>query len=260
MAPPTHTLESAAKGYTFSVADEIFEAFPTLRRAVVVGVGINNRGRHGDLDRELHDAAIASEQLMDLETDPRLTCWNAIYRWFGADTRQFPPVHATLLRKPPADRLTTTKVTAIITSAILRFRLPVDADDILNVGPHLTLRPAFGLETFVGDDAFDYALRPDPGATVTEKPELREVVYVDVASSEVVRRRWHWKSSARTRVTEATTTVAITVDAFGEDADSSVRNAAGLISTGLHAFCGGIISLGVLSPEYPVYHFTNAPS
>jgi len=105
----------------------------------------------------------------------------------------------------------------------LKYRTPVGGEDLVSISNEsIELKIADGQEHFV-------AL----GETNSEPVEEGEVVYA--AGNEVLCRRWNWRESEITKLTEATKDAFLVIDALPpltKDAvNKAVSDLAGLVST-----------------------------
>lgn len=195
-APTDRLLEESLK--RFSVHEEIRHAFPEVRIAVVIALGVRNapsdQGSTAALERAgaLVRANFGAGRLRD---HPRIACWHEIYRRFGTKpTKYLCSTEALASRALKSDKA----VPAInllvdhYNALSLQHLVPIGGEDLDQLSGRLELRPAAGHESF---DIAD-----DPSADQVVVPR-GEVVWVDQAG--VTCRRWNWRQGRRTRLTES---------------------------------------------------------
>ncbi len=229
---------------------EIFTRFPVFQRGIVVARHMNNRGSSEALEALLHEAlAAAAARPVDLETDPRASVWNDVYRELGCNPKKFPPAHLALLKriqKPGSFIPFINKAVAIMNDNSIRGVLPVGGDDLLRAGKVLELRPARGSERFT----------PLSDPEKTEHPDVGEIIYVVAETQEVMCRRWNWRNSFRTRITEETEAMVMNIDGLGQDSDSTVVAVRDRVARMLEQHCSAEVQTALLSPLNPSFVFS----
>jgi DNA/RNA-binding domain of Phe-tRNA-synthetase-like protein len=199
------------------VADEVRELRPDYRALLVVAEGLlpgpSDAWSESLLaDAEAHPASLA---------DPHVLAWAEAFRAFGAKPQRTRPSVTALLRRVPGlprvDRLTDA-----YNAVSVRHGVPVGGENLdAYAGTMRLVRAA-------GDEAFATIAAGEP---VLESPEPGEVVWRDDAG--VTCRRWNWRQTIRTRLTEATTRAVFVLDALGPMSDASLAAAGDALTTAL---------------------------
>jgi DNA/RNA-binding domain of Phe-tRNA-synthetase-like protein len=232
---------------TISVNRRIFERFPDFRRALVVATGVDNRGADPQLETLL--TAVSDEAAahpIDLATDARIAVWTEAYRRFGSNPNRFPPSHVALrkrVQKPGVQLPFINKAVAIMSYASVLGVIPVGADDITKAGHAFELREATGEETFF----------PLGQPEVPERPVPGEVVYLAADTGVMMCRRWNWRNSHLSALTEETRDLVFNIDGLGEGAYARVVAVRDLVASLLVRHCGARILVSLLSPDHQVF-------
>ncbi len=213
------------------VSPEIFNRFPHYTRGVVIARGVNNGGeRQGliELLRRVEDAATRDETLLDIKNHPRIAAWRQAYSDFGANPNKFYSSIESLARRARrGDHLPyINTLVALFNYFSLKHMVPSGGDDLNAITGDPCLTTAKGDEPFtpLGSDAVEY---PAPG----------EVIYID--SARVMCRRWNWRQGDHTKLTPATTSVAINVDCLPPVSTSAAGAITGELAELVREFCAG---------------------
>ncbi len=226
---------------TFRISSEIFGAFPDLALGVLVGRGIDNRGYSaeiGDLIRRRQEEIRIQFSLEEVSELPHIRSWRNAYASFGAKPKKHRSSVENLLRMTleGRDLRPINKVVDIYNCVSLLHLVPVGGDDLARVEGDIVLRFARGDESF----------RP-LGSEEVQTARQGEVIYAD--DEEVLCRRWNWRESEKTRMTEGTRDVLLVseglVPVTAEDMSKIVEDLARLVEK----YCGGKTSLDVLNAE-----------
>lgn len=213
------------------VSKEVFSKFPQYIRGMVIVKGINNEGENQKLVkllREVEDDAARDESLQDIKHHPRVACWRQAYSDFGSNPNKFYSSIESLGRRARrGDHVPyINTLVALFNYFSLKHMVPSGGDDLKSVDGDLCLRLAAGDEPFtpLNSDAVEY-------------PAPDEVIYVD--NHKVMCRRWNWRQGDQTKITPATTDVAINVDCLPPvsvvEAETITKELAELATE----FCGG---------------------
>jgi DNA/RNA-binding domain of Phe-tRNA-synthetase-like protein len=130
-------------------------------------------------------------------------------------------------------------VVAIMNGFSLLSGLSIGGDHLNDGSIDVELRPA------IGDELFTPLSRPDE----LQNPDAGEFIYVD-SDSVVMCRRWNWQNSYVTRIRPETTTVAINIDAFGEDAKGVCEQTVGLVGCEFGKL-GAHVEIGFIHQDSP---------
>lgn len=193
-----------------SVAPEVFALRPDYRALLLVVSGIK-AGGPSDATSEAYlqsaevtaRALIAKTPLNDL---PHVAAWRDAYKGFGAKPNKTRNSLEALTRRitPQAGLPRVNRLTDIYNAISVKHQIPLGGEDLdCYQGPPKCIRAAGGekFETKAG------------GELVVEHPDKGEVVWCDDAG--VTCRRWNWRQSPRTALTEDTTSVLFICDALG---------------------------------------------
>lgn len=227
----------------------ILDRHPSFIRGSVIATDIDNACSSPELELLLTQAIVAARSNpIDLDTDPLTARWKELYRQLEVNPNKFPPAHCNLLKrlqKPDAMLPFINKVVAIMNINSIDGKIPVGGDDLALIGSRLELRYANGSECFTPLGAGDALEHPDPG----------EVIYVCADKGEVMCRRWNWRNSSHTAITERTRTIAINIDGLGTDCQSTVINVRDRIADMLTQYCGASTSTALLDIDNPTFEF-----
>ena len=220
------------------VATEVLAKFPSYIRGVVVARGVNNQGENQkliELLRKVEQDATKDASLLEIKSHPRIASWRQAYSDFGVNPNKFYSSIESLGRRARrGDQLSyINTLVALFNYFSLKHMVPSGGDDLDRVEGNLCLTLAKGNEPFTpfNSEAIEY---PAPG----------EVIYVD--DSKVMCRCWNWRQGDQTKLTPATTNVAINVDCLPPvlrgEAEAITRELADLVTE----FCGGKVSYFLL--------------
>jgi DNA/RNA-binding domain of Phe-tRNA-synthetase-like protein len=231
------------------IDQKIFERYPAFRRGIVVASNIENHGHSPELEAMLNDVvAGASRNPIDLKADSRIGVWSEAHKGFGSNPNKFPPAHAALIKrvqKSGTQLPLVNKVVAIMNYNSVKDVIPVGGDDVDRAGECLELRFALGNETFVPLGA------PD----TVESPFQGEVIYVVPSSGQIMCRRWNWRNSHGTRITEETRRIVMNVDGLGEGTELRAAATRDRVAMMLQTYTGAEVTTSLLSPSQPSFRF-----
>ena len=181
-----------------SIAPEIFESFPGVRIGVIRVTGIDNTGSRPELVGALRAAEAELRSRMAgqvIVEHPRIAPWRDAFRSFGAKPKKYPSsIEALVRRVLKGDTLPSISPLVDLYNVVsLRHVLPVGGEDLSRIEGVFRLR-------FAGEDEPEAHMLGRPGP---ERPLPGEIIYADDVGA--VCRRWNWRESARTCLTETTT-------------------------------------------------------
>ena len=216
------------------VSPEVLTKFPEYIRGVIIAKGVNNSDENQRLVKLLRKAeqdATQDQSLQDIKNHPWIASWRQAYSDFGANPNKFYSSIESLARRARrGDHLPyINTLVAMFNYFSLRHMVPSGGDDLDRVDGKLCLTLANGGEPFtpLNSDVVKY---PAPG----------EVIYVD--NSKVMCRRWNWRQGDQTKITPATTNVAINIDCLPpvskDEASAITKELADLVQE----FCGGEVT------------------
>ncbi len=220
------------------VATEVLAKFPSYIRGVVVARGVNNQGENQkliELLRRVEDNATKDASLLEIKSHPRIASWRQAYTDFGVNPNKlYSSIESLGRRARRGDQLSyINTLVALFNYFSLKHMVPSGGDDLDRVDGNLRLTLAKGNEPFTPFNS-----------EVIEYPAPGEVIYVD--DSKVMCRCWNWRQGDQTKLTPATTNVAINVDGLPPvlrgEAEAITRELADLVTE----FCGGEVSYFLL--------------
>ena len=211
----------------FALSSEISRRFPDFVCGVVVCLGVGNSGQSDTLTHLLGDVESDIRRQFVLErlpNDPHFASWRRTYAAFGTDPTKSKCSSEALVRRvlKGSQIRHINKLVDAYNYLSLKYRTPVGGEDLTLIwDKRIELRIATGREHFV-------AL----GEANAEPVDAGEVVYV--AGDEVLCRRWNWRESEVTKLTEATKDAFLVIDALPpltkDDVNRAARDLAGLVS------------------------------
>ena len=229
------------------IQEDIFKAYPTFRRGIVVARNVDNRGPSETLEEKLEEAITkAANHPIDIKSNPRTIVWNEAHRQFNSNPNKFPPAHCALLKrvqKPRAHIPFINKIVAIMNTNSIKDVTPVGGDDLRHAGRCLELRYATGNENFA----------PLGCPEITEHPNPGEIIYVVAESNEVMCRRWNWRNGHKTRITEDTQAIVMNIDVLGENSEARAVETRDRVAGMLAEFCQAEIETTLLAPASSLY-------
>ena len=220
------------------VATEVLAKFPGYIRGVVLARGVNNQGENQkliELLRKVEQDATRDASLLEIKNHPRIASWRQAYSDFGVNPNKlYSSIESLGRRARRGDQLSyINTLVALFNYFSLKHMVPSGGDDLDSVEGNLRLTLAKGNEPFTpfNSETIEY---PTPG----------EVIYVD--DSKVMCRCWNWRQGDQTKLTPATTNVAINVDCLPPvlrgEAEAITKELADLVQE----FCGGKVSYFLL--------------
>ncbi len=234
---------AATKDLTYSIAPEVFAAFPGYRRGVVLAHGVRNGVSPAELAAMLRSEEAGARRRLSLETltaEPLLASWREAFRRLGYKPGDFrPSIEALLRRVLKGQDLPAINALADIGNIVsLRHLLPVGGHAVDVLARDIALRPATGAESFVPF-----------GMEEAEHPAAGEFIFAE--GDKVLTRRWIWRQANHTLLLPETTAVEVNLDALPPVPDEALREAARDVMDLVGRFCGGFCRFVVLSRESP---------
>jgi DNA/RNA-binding domain of Phe-tRNA-synthetase-like protein len=226
--------------FTFSIADEVIERFPSYVAGCVLATGIDNSGTHPAIDARLADAEeIARRQYagLDLKAIAGVAAWREAFAAAGWTPSKYPSSLEALLRRViRGDALPRINpIVDLVNAVVLTHGVPIGAHDVEAMPePHLTVRCGRDGDTFapMGDQAME---APDPG----------EILYA--SGSSVRTRRWVWRQSRDALVTSESRALFFPADGFRPATEPAVRAAVEDLRASLEAEFGASVTTGMVS-------------
>jgi DNA/RNA-binding domain of Phe-tRNA-synthetase-like protein len=243
--------ESSMKDLTYSIASEVFAAFPEYRRGVVLAYDVRNGPSTTELLKLLSAEETAARERLHMDTltaEPRLAAWREAFRRLGYKPGDFRPSIEALLRRVLRGPLVgdhkgqgLPSINALVdigNIVSLRHMLPVGGHAIDVLTRDIALLPASGSEDFVPF-----------GSQEVEHPVPGEFIFVE--GRQVLTRRWIWRQANYTLTLPGTTAVEFNIDGLPPVGEAGVAAAAGDVRDLVARFCGGTFRFEVLSRGNP---------
>lgn len=220
------------------VFQEVLVRFPKYIRGVVVARGVNNQGENQkliELLRKAEDNATKDEALLEIKNHPRIASWRQAYSDFGVNPNKFYSSIESLGRRARrGDQLSyINTLVALFNYFSLKHMVPSGGDDLDSVVGNLCLTLAKGNEPFTPFNS-----------EVIEYPAPGEVIYVD--NSKVMCRCWNWRQGDQTKLTPATTNVAINIDCLPPVLKDEAKAITEELTDLVRQFCGGKVKYFLL--------------
>ncbi len=232
----------------FIISEEIFEKYPDYVCGVVIGRNIDNKGVSDDILKLIknEEVRIKSEfNLENLAQNPLVQNWRKVYSSFGSRPAEFRASSEALIRRTlKGDNVShINKLVDIYNYISLKYRTPVGGEDLDKMNGDLHLRFADGSEKFV-----------ELGSTKTESPDIGEVVYVD-DNRNILCRRWNWRESDLTKLTESTKNAILVVEALPPITEDTVKTAVDELAELVGKHCNAETQVFVLNKDNPKIEF-----
>jgi len=230
-----------AASIPFRYDPAILKRFPSLAGGALLGVKMHN-GPAPEALRRLYLSEqqrtlerIGSTPLSEIES---LAGWRAAFRKFGVDPTQYRSAAEALLRRltKKGDIPSINTLVDICNLVSIRYALPVAAFDCAALGGGITVRFARGDERFT-----------PLGEAADERPEAGEVIF-SADSGMVVARRWCWRQSHGSAVTEATQEALFTIEAQHAGGKAAVEAALFDLHGLLEEYAGGEYQSEMMAP------------
>ena len=224
------------------VDDAVFALRPDYRALLIAAEGIAPGPSDAMSEALLTQAeAAAGQALADLPVDqlPHIAAWREAYRAFGAKPQRTRNSAEALIRRAESGLPRVNRLTDTYNAISVRYQLPIGGEDLSRYtsSPHL-LRAT-------GEEPFETVASGEP---VIEHPDAGEVVWADDAG--VTCRRWNWRQSPRTALTDETTSVLFILDALEPLTDDALQAAAEDLITALTPREAGVAGVaGVAGAE-----------
>lgn len=226
----------------FRIDPKIFEKFPEVVIGVVVVCGADNSGVDDELttllqeqEQKVQERFPGTSSWADI---PVVAAWREAYRKFGVDPHDYRSSIEALIRRVVKGSLLPqiNKIVDLYNLISLKHMVPVGGEDLDKVKGDIVLGFARGDEPFIPLDEAEE--RP---------PDRGEIVYKDEAG--ILCRKWNWRESNRTKMTENTKNAILVVEGLPptgrEEVHSAIEELAGLIKK----FCDGEAKIFILDKE-----------
>jgi DNA/RNA-binding domain of Phe-tRNA-synthetase-like protein len=197
------------------VDEAVFALRPDYRALLIAVDGIAPGPGDAASEALLEQAqqvAAAALAITPVDQLPHIAAWREAYRAFGAKPQRTRNSAEALLRRGELPRVN--RLTDIYNAISVKYQLPVGGEDLAHyVGPPRLFRAT-------GDEPFETVAA---GELIVEHPAAGEVVWGD--DQGVTCRRWNWRQTPRTALTEHTTTAVFILDALAPMTDQELQSA-----------------------------------
>ena len=216
--------------FSYRVADDILQMFPGYRLGVLVYSGLDNAGSHDELTKLLRSAEESARARVvgNVTEGAVVAAWRDAYKRFGAKPSEHRSSIEALLRRvlKPDSIPTINPLVDVGTTVSLMNLVPTGVHPIRRESTEIALRLART------EDRFQAVAGQEP-----EDVTPSEVVLADQA--DILTRRWTWRQSANTRMTQSTTRAFFNIDALDVSSDNALEAAMNEANKLVARFCGG---------------------
>ena len=210
-----HDLEGFLAGA--EIEAEVRRLRPDYRALLVVAVGIVPAPADKHSEARLRRAEAAASEAMadaDLLDLPHVAAWREAYRAFGSKPQRTRPSLEALLRRVEGGLPRVNRLTDLYNAVSVQHQIPLGGEDLDRyAGPPRLVRAA-------GDEHFETLAS---GEAAVEHPLPGEVVWRD--DEGVTCRRWNWRQTRRTALTDDTTAALFILDALEPVSDDALMAA-----------------------------------
>jgi len=227
------------------IDQEIFNQFPSFKRGVIIVNNINNFAENAEIDRLLKNAISTATLNNNLDTD-LLKGWDDVHRQFGSNPNKFPPSIKSLIKRiqKGGELPFINSTVALFNYISIKYLLPCGGDDVEMIKGNLMLGFSSGDENFVS-----------LGSKVQEHPDNGEVIYFDDQTLNVMCRRWNWRNSDFTKITEYSKRLVINIDGVAGASKPLIEEASDELAILLKTYCDARVATGFLDLNHRELEF-----
>ena len=223
------------------ISKEVLEKYPDFVTGVIFAENVDNRGETNEIVRLINEQMETVKKtlsLEDLAEKPFIANWRKAYVAFGTKPSSYYASSEALLRRILKGKGMPhiNNIVDIYNYISIKYRTPVGGEDFDKLRGDLSLRFADGSEKFT-----------PLGSEENEPPEEGEVVYAD--EKEVVCRRWNWRESDKTKLTEDTKRFILVIDALPPVTKDVVKTALKEAQELLEKYCNAKCTSKVLNKD-----------
>jgi DNA/RNA-binding domain of Phe-tRNA-synthetase-like protein len=186
------------------VSAEVFALRPDYRVELLAASGVASRGHESKVEEFLAGVEDARREQLAREpvtAIPHLMSWRESYSAFGAKPSAYRNSAEALIRRVPNGLPRINPLTDLYNALSVKFAVPIGGEDLATYAGPARLVRADGTEEF--ETTAD-------GEPVLDYPAVGEVVWID--NRGVTCRRWNWRQSHRTALTETSGDVFFILD------------------------------------------------
>jgi DNA/RNA-binding domain of Phe-tRNA-synthetase-like protein len=217
-----------------AVEPDVFELRPDYRVLLIAVDGLQPAPTDGHSEQLLHAAEAGARQLLAQQPPehlPHVAAWREAYRAFGAKPQRTRNSLEALLRRTDAGLPRVNVLTDIYNAISVKHLVPLGGEDLDRYVGAPRLARATGTELFAttagGEPAVEH---PDPG----------EVVWRD--DDGITCRRWNWRQTTRTQLSDDTTAALFILDALEPLTADALHSAADDLLAHLAAANPGLVA------------------
>jgi len=222
----------------FKIDPAIFATFPGLHIGIVKAKGVDNRGDCPEILEKIKKIQREIRDNFDMGTfsdHPKIQNWRDAYTLFGTKPKKHRSSVENLYRMTleGRDLHAINRLVDIYNYASLCYMVPVGGDDLARAEGDILLRFAKGDEPFLplGSDELQTARKG-------------EVIYSD--EREILCRRWNWRESEKTKMTEETQDVLLVSEGLPPVTAEEIEQIITDLSRIIQKYCGGETAVDVL--------------
>ena len=196
--------------------------YPDVRIGVIIARNIESNSRSQHVQSMLKESENSVRETFDIESlkdHAVLSRWRSVYERFGSKPRDFRCSIEALIRSVLNGRgvRSINRLVDLYNYISLKHVIPVGGEDLDKAEGDLFLRTAEGSERFT-----------PLGSSSEESPYPGEVIYCD-SGGNVLCRRWNWRESEKTKLTEETRNAIIVVEGFDNKVSAALTELEDLV-------------------------------
>jgi len=228
----------------FRHADVIWSEYPSLRALAAVIRGVSKTRLNVDELERLADRTRRRQQVAKESDMPEIAAWREVFSRMGAKPTQYRCAAEALLRRfrKEGELPRLHPLIDYLNHVSMAYAIPIAVFDTSRIAEGITVRPASGTEqyeTFKGE---------------IEHPGEGEVIFADAAGY-AHSRRWTFRQSARSAVSQDTDSALIVVEAHHVGAEESLEAMAAEVTKGLEAIDVRLEATSSLTADQPTFEF-----
>ncbi len=227
----------------FIITDEVFEKYPDAVVGVIVVKNIDNKGENNEIIEALRSEESKIKRELDLENLAEydfIKSWREAYKKFG-EKKDRASSEALIRRVLKGDEIPhINRLVDIYNYISIKYRIPVGGEDLDKIKGDIFLKISNGSEKF-----------NIIGSREERPPFEGEVVYAD--EDKVICRKWNWRESDDTKLTEETKNAFLVIDSISPF--SSMKEALEEFESMVKKFCNAQTSVFVLDKNNRMVEF-----
>ena len=217
------------------VSAEVFKLCPNYRALLLIIDGIVPGPGDAISETMLQQAeSAARDELVKHPTTaiPHVAAWREAYKSFGSKpngTRNSLEALIRRLEKPDGKLPRVNRLTDVYNAVSVKHQIPLGGEDVYKYSGSPRLIRATGKENFELISS---------GEAIVEHPDAGEVVWCD--GEGVTCRRWNWRQTRRTALTDETAAAVFLFDALGPISDEALAAAGDELVLAVKKFSAGV--------------------